>query len=143
METDTEKLLKECDAGTKTAVGSIREVMDKAKSEDLQRLLKECLETHEKLGNDIHAMLRAAGESGKEPSGMAKTMSKMKIDMKMMMENSDHTIAELMMDGCNMGIQKLSEYMNQYTAAEKDAQDLAARLIDAEQAFMDKLRMFL
>lgn len=143
METDTEKLLKECDAGTKTAVGSIREVIDKAKSEELQRLLKECLETHEKLGNDIHAMLHDAGESGKDPHIMAKTMSKMKIDMKMMMENTDHTIAELMMDGCNMGIQKLSEYMNRYTAAEKDAQDLAARLIDAEQAFMDKLRMFL
>lgn len=142
-ETDTEKLLKECDAGTKTAVNSIEAVIDKTESMQLHQLLEESLTTHEKLGDEIHGLLCEHAEPGKEPNKMARGMAKMKINMKMMQENSDHTIAELMIDGCNMGIKKLSEYMNQYTGAEKQAQDMAARLIDAEQAFMDDLRMYL
>ena len=35
IEKDTIRLLRECDAGTKTAVNSIREVLDNVKSEEL------------------------------------------------------------------------------------------------------------
>ncbi len=140
--TDTEKLLKETDAGCKTAVNSIEAVIDRAENEKLQELLGKSLKTHKKLGDEIGGLLRMHGDEGKQPNPMARTMAEMKIDWKMMMENSDHTIATLMMDGCNMGIQKLSEYMNQYTAAEKEARDMAEKLIDAEQKFMDELRAF-
>lgn len=142
-ETDSEKLLKETDAGCKTAVNSIEAVIDRTESDGLHRLLKTSLDTHQKLGQEIGDMLRENGQPGKEPNPMARGMAQMKIDMKMMMENSDHTVANLMMDGCNMGIQKLSEYMNQYTAADQKVKNVAEKLIDAEQKFMDDLRMYL
>ncbi len=142
-ETDTEKLLKETDAGCKTAVNSIEAVIDRAESDRMRRLLQESLDTHQKLGEDVGAMLRENGEEGKSPNPMARGMAQMKIDMKMMMENSDHTIATLMMDGCNMGIQKLCEYVNQYAAASTEAKDMAKKLIDAETKFMEDLRAFL
>lgn len=142
-ETDSEKLLKETDAGCKTAVNSIEAVIDRTESDGLHRLLKTSLDTHQKLGQEIGDMLRENGQSGKEPNPMARGMAQMKIDMKMMMENSDHTVANLMMDGCNMGIQKLSEYMNQYTAADQKVKNVTEKLIDAEQKFMDDLRMYL
>jgi hypothetical protein len=142
-ETDSEKLLKETDAGCKTAVNSIEAVIDRTESDGLHRLLKTSLTTHQKLGQEIGDMLRENGQSGKEPNPMARGMAQMKIDMKMMMENSDHTVANLMMDGCNMGIQKLSEYMNQYTAADQKVKNVTEKLIDAEQKFMDDLRMYL
>ncbi len=140
--TDTEKLLKETDAGCKMAVNSIESVIERAQSEKLHELLSTSLKTHKKLGDEIGGLLRIHGSEGKEPNPIANAMSEMKVDWKMMMEKSDHTIATLMMDGCNMGIQKLSEYMNQYTAAEKEARDMAEKLIDAEQKFMDDLRVF-
>lgn len=141
--TDTEKLLRETDAGCKTAVNSIEAVIDRAESKEMQELLGKSLKTHKQLGEEIGGLLRTHGEEGKEPNPMARTMAEMKIDWKMMMENSDHTIANLMMDGCNMGIQKLSEYINQYAAADSKVVDIAERLIGAEQKFMDELRMFL
>ncbi len=141
--TDTEKLLRECDAGTKTAVNSIEAVIDRTESEGLHQLLTESLDTHQKIGEEIHDLLSAYDEEGKEPNMMARGMAKMKIEMKMLTENSDHTVADLMIDGCNMGIKKLSEYINQYTEANGEARDMAARLIDAEQTFMEKLRLYL
>jgi len=139
---DTEKLLRETDAGCKMAVSSIEDVIDRAENVNLHKLLKETLESHKRLGDDIGDVLREYGEEGKEPNMIAKGMATMKVDMKMMMDNTDHTIATLMMDGCNMGIQKLAEYVNKYPNADKRAQDFAKRLIDAEDKFMEDLRAY-
>lgn len=143
VENDTTRLLAECDAGTLMAVTSIKDVIDRTDSMELHRLLGESLTTHEKLGDDIHALLKEYHLPAKEPSAMASVMSKMKVGMKMMQENSDHTIADLMIDGCNMGIKSLSEYINQYPAADQKAKDMAKRLVDAEQALADELRLYL
>lgn len=140
---DTEKLLRETDAGCKMAVDSIEQVMDRTENENLHKLLKETLESHKRLGDDIGDMLREHGEEGKEPNPIAKGMATMKVDMKMLMNATDHTIAALMMDGCNMGIQKLAEYVNKYKNADERAQNFAKRLIDAEDKFMEDLRAYL
>ncbi len=139
---DTEKLLRETDAGCKMAVASIEDVIDRVENENLHKLLKETLESHKRLGDDVGDMLREYGEEGKDPNPIAKGMATMKVDMKMMMNATDHTVATLMMDGCNMGIQKLAEYVNKYKNADKRAQDFAKRLIDAEDKFMEDLRAY-
>jgi hypothetical protein len=72
---DTVKLLKECDAGTKTAVNSIREVLDNVKSEELLQLLTQSLSVHEEIGNEISEKLREMGGHGKDPNPMARVMS--------------------------------------------------------------------
>ena len=139
---DTEKLLRETDAGCKMAVASIEDVIDRVENENLHKLLKETLESHKRLGDDVGDMLREYGEEGKDPNPIAKGMATVKVDMKMMMNATDHTVATLMMDGCNMGIQKLAEYVNKYKNADKRAQDFAKRLIDAEDKFMEDLRAY-
>lgn len=133
---DTIKLLKECDAGSKMAVSSIDDVLDNVESPDMLKLLKETKGHHEKLGNDLHSMLNEHQADEKEPSAIAKGMSWMKTNVKMGMDHSDETIADLMVDGCDMGIKSLQRYLNQYPAAEKSAKDICNRLISIE----DKLR---
>ena len=54
---DTIHLLKECDAGSKMAVASIDEILEKVEDDTLKQLLCESREHHEKLGNDIHSLL--------------------------------------------------------------------------------------
>lgn len=141
--TDTIKLLQECDAGSKMAVTSIDELLDKATDPELASLLVESKKHHEKLGNDLHAMLNDKKFDEKEPNPMAKGMSKLKINFKMGMEGSDAMIAELITDGCDMGVKSLYKYMNQYAAAEEDAKDICKRLIAIEEELRDKLRKFL
>ena len=140
---DTIKLLQECDSGSKMAVTSIDEVLDKVSDEDLLRLLKESKEHHEKLGNELHSMLNQKGVDEKDPSAMAKGMSWMKTNMKIGMDNSDATIADLITDGCDMGIKSLYKYLNNYKAAEDDAKKMATNLIDIEKELREKLQKYL
>lgn len=130
---DTIYLLKECDAGSKMAVTSIHEVLDRVSSGEMQILLTESKKHHEKLGNELHSMLNEEGATEKEPSAIAKGMSWIKTNVKMGMDGSDATIADLIVDGCDMGIKSLYRYLNQYPAAEKEAKEICKRLISIEE----------
>ena len=63
--------------------------------------------------------------------------------MKMGIDDSDQTIADLMTDGCNMGVKSLNRYLNQYKAADEVSQDIAKRLIDLEEQLAVDIRKFL
>ncbi|MGN1419192.1 MAG: hypothetical protein ACI4W6_07670 [Acutalibacteraceae bacterium] len=143
MSDDTIHLLKECDSGTKTAVNSIREVLDNVKDDELLKLLTDSIKKHEKIGDETHEMLSSLGESEKEPSAMARAASWLKINAKLMEDPSDQTIAALMTDGCNMGIKQISIYKNKYPAADKKAKQLAQKLVSQEQSLLDDLRKYL
>lgn len=140
---DTIKLLKECDAGTKMGVVSIDDVLDIVKDERLRKLLIESKDHHTKLGNDLHSLLNEYGSEEKDPNPIAKGMSWFKTNMKITMNNSDSTIADLITDGCNMGVKSLNRYLNQYQNADKKARDICQRLIDIEEDLCEKLRVYL
>ena len=140
---DTIKLLKECDAGTKMAVESIDEVLEKVSDDGLKQLLQSSKAKHKELESEIEGLLAEHGASEKEPNAMAKGMSWMKTNMKLMMDESDATIADLMTDGCNMGVKSLNEYLNQYKAADEVSKDIAKRLINLEEKLAKDIREFL
>ena len=143
MNNHTIDLLKECDSGSKTAVSSIREVLDNTSKEELLTLLTQSLKEHEEIGDEIHRLLSEAGESGKEPNPMAKAMSWLKINIKMLEKPEDKNIAHLMFDGCSMGIKQLSEYLNKYDEADDEAKRLAKRLIKLEEKLAKDLKTYL
>lgn len=140
---DTIKLLRECDAGTKMAVTSIDDVLENVKSSELKKLLKETKDHHSKLGNEIHGLLSRMDTEEKEPSLMAKSMSWMKTNMKMGMDSSDATIADLITDGSNMGVKSLYRYLNQYKMADDTTKDICKRLIKIEEQLIKELQPYL
>ena len=143
IEPDTIKLLRECDAGVKMGIASITDVVDHVTSEELRRLLTDSRTDHETIESELRSLLDRYGDDGKAPSAIAKGMSHMKTEMKLAMNESDATIADLMTDGCDMGVKSLSRYLNQYKAAEEDAKDIAKRLISIEDRLGSDLRAFL
>ena len=143
IEQDTIKLLRECDAGTKMGITSIVEVLTHVKNEDFQKKLTVCKEAHEKLQTEIDRLLEKYHDEGKNPNPIAKSMSWMKTSLKLTMEDSDATIAELMTDGCNMGVKSLNRYLNQYKAADEHSKDMAKRLINLEEKLAVDIRQYL
>lgn len=141
--TDTIELLRECDAGTKMAVSAIDEVLDKTHDSRLKSLLRENKARHETLGNAMHHQLLEYGQEDKEPSPMAQGMSWLKTNVKLGMNENDATVAELITDGCSMGVKSLSQYLNQYTRAEAGAKALCQELIALEVQLGEQLRDFL
>ena len=140
---DTIHLLKECDAGSKMAVTSLDEVMESVQDEKLKELLKKSKDHHEKLGNEIHSMLIQYHSEEKDPNPMAKSMSWLKTNMKMSMDKSDATVADLLTDGCNMGVKSLNRYLNQYKMADKESKKICGELVSIEEQLCKDLRAYL
>ena len=119
IEQDTIKLLRECGAGIRMGTESIDEVVDSVRAPQMRDLLNTCRYEHAKLGTEIQSQLDRFQDKGKSPNPIAQKMSWMKTGMKLAMDESDATIADLMTDGCNMGVKSLNRYLNQYTAADE------------------------
>lgn len=143
IEQDTIKLLRECDAGVKMGVASIHDVLKVARQEKLKEILIKCKEKHDELDDEIQAELNRYNDEGKDPNPIAKGMSWIKTKIKLDMDESDKTIADLMTDGCNMGVKSLNKYLNQYQAADEKSKDITKKLIKLEEKLGFDMREFL
>ena len=143
IEQDTIKLLRECDAGIKMGVSSIDDVLEYVQADPLKQRLNSCKKEHEELMHEVQKMLDEYHDDGKEPNPMAKGMSWVKTNVKMAWDHSDETIADLMTDGCNMGVKSLNKYLNEYEAASERAKDITKRLINLEEKLTTDIRSYL
>ena len=143
IEQDTIRLLRECDAGVKMGLASLDDVMDHVHNQKLRRCLAGCREKHEVLDGEIQNQLNRYRDEGKNPSPMAKGMSWVKTNVKLTMDDSDQTIANLITDGCYMGVKSLRKYLNQYEAADERSKDTAKQLIDLEEKLVRDVQSFL
>ena len=140
---DTINLLKECDAGCKMGIDAIKQVIDKVENKKLYDIIVKYLNDHQKLQNKITDKLNEFDCSEEQPSAMAKAMSHMKINFKLVKGEHDKEIADLMTDGCNMGVKSLNKYLNQYKAADEKTKDITKRLINLEEKLAVDIRCFL
>ena len=143
IEKDTIRLLRECDAGVKMGTDSIEDVLDRVKNDEFRMLLNECRREHQVLEKEIREQLDRFSDEGKDPAPVLKGMSWIKTNMKMAMDDSDGTIADLMTDGCNMGVKSLNKYLNEYKAADEKSKDIAKRLINLEEKLAIDIRQYL
>lgn len=143
IEQDTIRLLRECDAGVKMGVESIEEVVEKIQNEEFRQVLVESRKHHDELDQELQQLLDQYKDEGKEPNPMLKGMSWVKTNAMLLMKPSDETIADLMTDGCNMGVKSLHKYLNQYRAADDESRKIAKKLINLEQALAVDIRHYL
>lgn len=143
IEQDTIRLLRECDAGVKMGIASIEDVLEYVKSSSLKKFLADCKNEHKELETEIQKLLDKYGDEGKNPNPVAKGMSSIKTNFKIAMNESDEVIADLMTDGCNMGVKSLNKYLNEYEAADEQSKDITKRLINLEERLAVDIRRFL
>ena len=143
IEADTVKLLRECDAGIKMGIASIDDVLPHVSKDSFHKKLTDCKKEHNKLQSEIQQLLDKYHDDGKNPNPIAKGMSWMKSTVKLGMEDSDATVADLMTDGCNMGVKSLNRYLNQYKAADEVSKDITKRLINLEEKLTVDIRQYL
>ena len=143
IENDSVRLLREVDAGIKKGITSIEDVIESTQAPELRRVLEHSREEHVHLQNEVEKLLDRYHDDGKEPDLMAKGMSWIKTNAKLAMEESDATIADLMTDGCNMGVKSLRRYRNQYPAADATTRSIADRLIQEEEHLIKEVQAYL
>ena len=143
IEQDTVKLLRECDAGIKMGVYSIEEVLGDVNNGNFKQMLEKAKSDHQQLQDEIQILLDKYHDDGKDPNPMAKCMSWFKTNIKISADSSDNTIADLITDGCNMGVKTLHKYLNKYKAADEKSKDIAKKLINIEEELTVDMRSYL
>ena len=106
MDAQTRGLLRECSLGCKMAINSFDQMRDFVKNEELKELMDTYDKKHKAYEEKAAKMLLEEGSQEKEPGMMASAFSKLTTEMKLMMKDDSSQVAKLVMDGCNMGIQK-------------------------------------
>ena len=143
VEQDTVRLLRECDAGAKMGMDALTDVLGKVRDGELKHLLSVSKQSHEQLSEEIQRRLHELDDAGKPPSPIASGMAWLKTHAELALDGSDQTIADLMTDGCNMGVKSLSKYLNQYKAADERSKSFAQRLIGMEETLTQQIRPYL
>ena len=121
----------------------MEQVQAYVKDSQLRKIIEQYNKEHILIGDECHKILDKAGETEKDPSPMAKTFSWISTEIKMMINDDEKKIADIMVDGCNMGIKALSRYLNEYKEADKESRNLTKKLIRLEQDFMNDLLGYL
>ena len=143
MNHDTKALLLECGAGVQMAIGSIDDVLGQTRDKALETLLLSCRETHRALGEKTKALLSAENIPEKGANPMARSMSWLKTSTKLAVSPADETVADLITDGCNMGVKSLIRYRNRYPDASDQARKIAGELIDSEETLIKSMQSYL
>lgn len=143
MNEHSRKLLQECSSGCKMAMESMDQVEKYVQDDTLQSVIAEYRKKHDELEQKASELLAQSGNSEKEPGAAARAFSWITTEMKMMMKEDNNQIAKLLMDGCNMGIQSITEYQHEYCEASKEAEGLADDLVKMEEEFSRELKKFL
>lgn len=140
---DSISLLKETNAGIKMGVSTLEEIISDIKNERLRSVMHDAKSEHDRLGDEAHKMLLEYGSDTDEPHPMAKAMSWMKTNVKMAAQPGDSTAAELVTDGCNMGIKTLNRYLNEYKKADSTVVSLTKRVIRSEEQLCRDVKGYL
>lgn len=142
-ESETGKLLRECDAGIKMGIATLDDVMSSVVDYDLEQRLKSSKQEHENFRTAAEVMLNSIKDEGKSPNPMAKTMSHMKTKMATAVSKDDSTAAKLVIQGCEMGVKSLSRYLDKYKRADSRSRSLAMDIIAAEETLVTDLRKYI
>ena len=143
IEHDTVELLRECDAGIQMGISAIDEVKDHTRNADFGAMLDNYQREYAELQNEIQGLLHEYHDEGKEPNPVAKGMAWLKTNVMMAVKETDEEIADLLTDGCNMGIKSLNKYLNDYGAADGRAKDFTRRLIELQDRQLKELYRYL
>lgn len=143
IEHDTIELLRECDAGIQMGISAIDEVKDHVSNSDFKSKLDNYQREYAQLQNEIQGILHSYHDEGQDPNPIAKGMAWLKANFTVAFSESDATVADLITDGCNMGVKSLNKYLNQYKAANDRAKDITRRLIELQDRQLKEIRQFL
>ena len=136
-------LLRKADAGCKYATQTISIALDYAKDKEIRALLTKYNKRHEALKGDIIGELNARGEGEEKHPSMAAAMAGAHMKISLGISAKDSRLAELMINGCHMGIKTLYKEKHRRGGADARSRELTDELIRIEEQMMGELYGYL
>ncbi len=95
----------------------MHQVADKISDDQFRSVLEKSRNTHENLKDKIQSLLQKYGQGKRRAESLLSGMSYLSTNLKIALDAEDTTIADLLTDGCDMGIKSLRKYLNEYERA--------------------------
>lgn len=136
-------ILNELEKGIKMGMDSLSNVSEKVKDTELKRDLATQYDEYNEILNKVNDTLKNYNEFPKEVKPTTKAMSWMGIQFNTMMDNSDSKIAEITIQGYNMGIIEGNKLLNNNPKVENNIKNLLNQFIDFQENSINKLKQYL
>ena len=114
-----------------------------ANSEEMSNALRSQNIEYGRLYHNAYNMLRERNQPSCHVSPMSNSMAKMVVNRQMKNDSSDPHIAEMMIRGNTIGVQKTSRRIRQYNKSDESISKLAQKLMATEQANIEEMKSYL
>ena len=136
-------VLDELNKGACMGMDAISFVLEKTEDNNFRELLERQYDGYRKIHDEITALYpKYSDESARETSTMNKMMTWYGIEMKTMMDKSNSKIAEILLQGTNMGIIEDRKLLNHKNPDEK-VNKLVEEYVKNQEEAVEKLKEFL
>lgn len=143
MEKDTD-LLQFVHKNAEMGKGTIPKVLELVEEPAMRKALDQQLEEYVDIAGQAEAAIRRRGDKPQEPGAISDAMSDVVLWAKTAGDKSPSHIAEMMIRGSTMGtVQMVRRIHNNKDQSDREAIDLANRLLKTEESNIQQLKNFL
>ena len=121
----------------------IRSVLDTSMRPSLRKALESQLQEYDSIESEAHAIATQRGWERPELDPAVRAMSNMMTRMKLVGQNADSKIADMMIQGNTRGMTKSLQCLDQYSGDDKEVKALAEKLLRTEEANIEQMKPFL
>ena len=140
---DSTKLYNALYQNAEIGSSSIRQIFPKVQDSRLKNEMRMQLSNYKEQVNNIAHQMRANNERPRSASRMTKMMTSMGIAMNCARDNSTEHIAEMLIQGTNMGVIKINKALNSAVTADSKLVREAKSMLTKEQRYIDNLKGYL
>ena len=137
-------VLDELNKGCAMGMDAIKDILEKVEDSEFKKVLESEFDKYK----DIHHRIEKKYEdySKEEPtetSAMNKVMTSMMTDMKLMKDHSDSKIAELLLQGTNMGIIEGRKLLNNKEKLDEEVEEILKDYIKMQEESVEIYKEYL
>ena len=140
---ENNEILNEVHKGAKMGMESIGTIADKTQDTNFKKILIHQYNEYKSLYNDSTILLTKSGAKIEDISPMQNAMGWMGIQMNTMMDTSNNKLADMLIQGINMGIVKGNELINHAPNMPTEIKNLVNHYVDVQEKNLDELKKWL
>lgn len=136
-------ILNELNKGIKMGMDSISNVSEKVQDDRFKQDLKYQYDEYNKILNEVNDELTNYDDFPKELNPMQKAMGWMGVELNTISDKSNSKIAEMMIQGTNMGIIEGVKLLNQNPEADTEVKNILNEFIKFQESTVEQLKKYL
>lgn len=140
---ENKNALDELNKGCTIGIESINNLIDKVDNQKFKNILEKQLAQYDKIEDKINSIYsNYSDKSPHEIDSLTKVMNDYMINMKTMTDHTDSKIAEILLQGTNMGIIEGRRILNN-KKIDKKVEQLLEEFIDDQEKIVEELKKYL